>query len=256
LPQYAWYHRAEFFAGPHARRSLDHTAGCSTTSPYPVRRDWWPVPDATGLSTVAGHLMNDAGVLAKANQSLTMSADKDMASGNAFYRLQLQRDGKPLVSGDTVRAADKGGDVVEVVLYGDGTTYRQRWVYVLHLDCLGTAGLVYPTHERPESRPWPTEGDNPDPSTDNAKPQAGRPETIHLPNLSQRNLKLQFNCPCGLETFMMLSTKDPLVNPFGLESKAAARDAGDALNAWGLDRVVVRSVPADTTTAVTKGKQE
>lgn len=46
---------------------------------------------------------------------------------------------------------------------------------------------------------------------------------------------------------MMLSTKDPLANPFGLESRATARDAGDAMQAWGLDKVVVRSVPVDAT---------
>jgi len=245
VPQYAWFHRKEFAAGPHARRSLDHTPGCSTTSPYPVRRDWQPMPDAAGLTTGAGHLMEDAGKLAQANQWLTMSADKDMASGDSFYQLQLQRNGKSLASGDTVLGGDKGGDVVSVVLHGDGSTYKARWVYVLDIDCQGNGTQV----SRAES--YPNEGDNPDSGPDNAKQQAMQPETIPLPSELGAHLKLQFICPCGVETFMMLSTKDPLANPFGLESKAAARDAGDAMQSWGLDRVVVRSVPIDV-----MGKQE
>jgi hypothetical protein len=52
-PAYAWFHKDEFAAGPRAAKTSDHSPGCFTTSPYPIRGDWISTPTADAMLETA-----------------------------------------------------------------------------------------------------------------------------------------------------------------------------------------------------------
>jgi len=227
-PQYAWYHRSEYVAGPVAHDVGGHTAGCSTTSPYPVRSDpWQPVHDEASRMEAAGNLNAAADSLAKVYAWMQMSSTPDMEATVAeFYRLQILRssDHSVVAPGGVIAA----GERVQLVLHTDQPVDSPRWVYVYDIDCHGVVSPMI------QGQSYPNEGDNPDPAA-----QRSSAETIVLdPHPS-------INSPFGLETLLMLSTAKPLADPMVLATKGAT-SRGDAATAWGLDRITFRSVPAQT----------
>jgi hypothetical protein len=227
-PQYAWYHRSEYAAGPVAHDAGGHTAGCSTSSPYPVRSDpWQPVHDEASRMEAAGNLNAAADSLAKVYAWMQMSSTPDMEATVAeFYRLQILRssDHSVVAPGGVIAA----GERVQLVLHTDQPVDSPRWVYVYDIDCHGVVSPMI------QGQSYPNEGDNPDPAA-----QRSSAETIVLdPHPS-------INSPFGLETLLMLSTAKPLADPMVLATKGAT-SRGDAATAWGLDRITFRSVPAQT----------
>ena len=226
-PQYAWYHHSEYAAGPVVHAADGHDAGCSTTSPYPVRSDpWQPVHDEASLTEGARQLNDAADSLAKAYVAMQMSATPDMAaSAGDYYRLQILRylDHSVVGRGGVI----KEGEEVQLVLHTDQPVDGKRWVYVYDITCRGKVSLIV------QGQAYPNEGDNPD--TGAQQPSA---ETIVLIP------KTTISKPFGLETLLMVSSAKPLADPMVLVTKGATSRGGS--NAWGVDRIAYRGVPGQT----------
>jgi len=210
-PQYAWFHRSEYLAGTAA--AGEHSKGCSTTSPYPVRSDWLPIGNAGGLNAAALSLATVHVWMQRSSQA-EMSADVQ-----DFYHLQIQRvsDNSVVAPGALLHA----GEPVQLVLHAAPSVNGARWVYVLDIDCHGNVSTAYPAQDQP-AKSYPDEG--------NAL-------TIVLP------VAPTIGEPFGLETLVLLSSSAELSDPQQLNSKGATT-RGDFT--WGLERVTFRSVPAAT----------
>jgi hypothetical protein len=223
-PQYAWYHSSEYAAGPPVAHAADNpSAGCSTTSSYPVRSDWQPIHDEASRTEGAGNLNDAADSLAKVYVLLQTSPTADMdASVADYYQLQILRSADHSVVG--ADGVIKEGEEVQLVLHTDHPVDGQRFVYVYDITCQGKVSLIV------QGQAYPNEGDNPDSGTQ--KPSA---ETIVL--IPQATI----HTPFGLETLMLLSTAKPLVDPMVLVTKGATSRGGST--AWGVDRVAYRGVP-------------
>jgi hypothetical protein len=125
-----------------------------------------------------------------------------------------------------------------------------RWVYVLDIDCHGTGTLLYPIN-----------------FTENQFPNAGASDRkFVLPH----SLTLRIGPPYGVDTLILLSTSQPLPDPYVLNFEGVAsrgsRGAGTPLQAllsgrssgstrgvegevptdWGLSTLRLRSMPKET----------
>ena len=198
-PAWAWYHKAEFLKGPPEANAPKHSPGCSATSNYPVRTDWVAIGDAASLADAGDRLNEHASRLAKLAGWLRLPSSPD-SSGDEFYRLAFQRvdDSNPLSQGQAV----KQGDRVKLLLTSSSRVLEKRWVYVLDIDCRGNGNLLYPQHY--------SENRFPNDATDQ--------RSIALPG----GPTLKVGEPFGLDTILLISTDEPLADPYSLNFKGVS----------------------------------
>jgi hypothetical protein len=138
-------------------------------------------------------------------------------------------------------------DRLQLELKAEAPVTERRWVYVLDIDCHGKGSLLYP-RDLAENQ-FPSDAD-----TGLAFVLPGAPT-------------LRIGPPYGVDTLVMLSTAQPLPDPYALEFEGVATRGGvdpsplDRLltdtsrgmrgepaaipTDWGLDLTTLRSVPKD-----------
>lgn len=244
-PAYAWFHKTEFDAGPHSNAETNHSPGCSSTSQYPVRSDWVSFTGAARLVEGAGALNKFASLLAKVHGWLQLADNPVGASAAGYYGLAMVH-----ASDQTLLPADQPArqdDRLQLELKAEAPVTERRWVYVLDIDCHGKGSLLYP-RDLAENQ-FPSDAD-----TGLAFVLPGAPT-------------LRIGPPYGVDTLVMLSTAQPLPDPYALEFEGVATRGGvdpsplDRLltdtsrgmrgepaaipTDWGLDLTTLRSVPKD-----------
>jgi hypothetical protein len=238
-PAYAWFHKSEFAAGPRPTSAVkDHSPGCSTDSPYPVRTDWTALGDASQPDTLTRKLNDYASRLGKVHGWLTLQDSANGESAETFYKLAL------------VHASDGGtfpqdlpahpGDKLQMLLQSDDRVVGARWVYVLDISCNGKGTLLYPIN-----------------FAENEFPKAGTSDRkFVLPH----SLTLKVGPPYGVDTLIMLSTAQPLPDPSSLSFEGVATRGANAAgsplqrllnNASSSTRGFVEPVPTDWGITVT-----
>ena len=166
------------------------------------------------------------------------------ASADSYYTLAIVHasDRSPLPSDQPARE----DDVLQLELKSAAPVTMRRWVYVLDIDCRGKGTLMYPL-DMAENQ-FPSDADS------------GR-EFVLPGSLAQR-----VGPPFGLDTLVMLSTAQPLPDPYALEfegvatrggasdpsplgrlltntSRATRGVPGPVPTDWGIDLTTLRSVP-------------
>jgi hypothetical protein len=202
-PAYAWYHKSELAAGPPSSNAPPHTPGCSTTSQYPVRSDW--VFLGAGLDDASDKLNNYALRLAKVRGWLELANNPTDDSVSEYYSLALVPAQNATPAGDTALADGQlthQGDQFKLALTSTDRITDSRWVYVLDIDCQGRGQLLYPRNY--SENQFPNKGDE---ERQFLLPGAG-PMTISK--------------PYGVDTLILLSTKQPLPDPFALDFDGVA----------------------------------
>jgi hypothetical protein len=199
-PAYAWFHKSEFDAGPQASPANDHSAGCSATSPYPVRTDWTALADSTQIEAVGNKLNEYALRLGKVHGWINLSDSANGEAAASYYKLTMVR-----ASDETALPADQPaqqGDRMKMALQSDNPVTDPRWVYVLDIDCHGKGTLLYPINY-----------------SENRFPNAGVTEKkFVLPH----SLTLRIGPPYGVDTLILLSTAQPLPDPSALNFEGVA----------------------------------
>jgi hypothetical protein len=245
-PAYAWFHKSEFAAGPRANLKKDHSPGCSSDSPYPVRTDWTLLDDAAQGEALIKKLNDYAQRLGKVHGWLTLQDSANGEAAGGYYSLALVHasDGSSLPQD---LPAQKG-DRIQMMLQSEDRVVDPRWVYVLDISCNGAGSLLYPIN-----------------FAENQFPNAGaNDKKFVLPH----SLTLRVGPPYGVDTLIMLSTAQPLPDPSALSFEGVAtRGAGGAasplqklLNGassstrgfaepiptdWGITVTTLRSVPGN-----------
>ncbi len=142
------------------------------------------------------------------------------------------------------------GDQLKMTLQSTDRIIDRRWVYVLDIDCHGQGTVLYP-HNYAENQ-FPNDADN------------GR--QIILPGAPT----LRIGPPYGVDTLILLSTAQPLPDPYALNFEGVATRgargvasplenllnqtsggtrgfSGEVPTNWGIGLTTVHSVPKDTT---------
>ena len=199
-PAYAWYHKSELAAGPPSPTAPTHSPGCSATSQYPVRTDWVSVDNADAIDAAGARLNNYASLLAKVHGWLQLANSPADASPDDYYSLALipSTGVSPLPAG---QAAQKG-DLLKMALASSSRIIDKRWVYVLDIDCHGRGSVLYP-RDYSENQ-FPNDADN------------GR--QFFLPGAPI----LRIGPPYGVDTLILLSTEQPLADPYVLNFEGVA----------------------------------
>jgi hypothetical protein len=199
-PAYAWYHKSELAAGPPSPNAPSHSPGCSATSQYPVRTDWVPVSNADAIDPASSKLSNYASLLAKVHGWLQLANSPADASPDDFYSLALipSAGASPLA---TDKAAQQG-DLLKMALTSSDRIIDKRWVYILDIDCHGQGSVLYP-RDYSENQ-FPNDADN------------GR--QFFLPGAPV----LRIGPPYGVDTLILLSTEQPLADPYALNFEGVA----------------------------------
>jgi hypothetical protein len=243
---YAWFNRPEFDSGPRAETTKDHSPGCSATSQYPVRSNWVPLSGPDGDERVATELNRYALLLAKVHGWIELADSPTGASAAQYYSLAMVRtqDQTALTSGPAQQ-----GDELVMTLKANSPVTERRWVYVLDIDCHAKGSLLYP-RDLSENQ-FPSDADN------------------GLQFVLPGSTTLRIGPPYGIDTMVMLSTAQPLPNPYALEFEGVATRGDSAggsplatllTNAsrgtrgtpgpvptdWGIDLLTLHSVPKDT----------
>jgi len=249
-PEYAWLNKPEFDAGPRAQ-SKDHSPGCSATSQYPVRSNWvgFHKSEANrteGNEEVAAKLNRYAALLAKVHGWIQLADSPAGVSAAHYYSLAMVRamDQSVLPAGQPAAQDEE----LLMALKTDTPVTERRWVYVLDIDCHGSGSLLYP-RDFAENQ-FPSDAD--------------RGLEFALPGAPV----LRIGPPYGVDTLVMLSTAQPLPDPYALEFEGVAT-RGDASGGsplarlladtsrgtrgapgviptdWGIELTTLRSVPKD-----------
>jgi hypothetical protein len=142
------------------------------------------------------------------------------------------------------------GDLLKMALQSSDRVVEKRWVYVLDIDCHGKGTLLYPGNYAENQ--FPNAADN------------GR--RFLLPGAPA----LRIGPPYGVDTLILLSTSQPLPDPYMLNFEGVAsrgtRGSGSPLERllnqtsggtrgfsgeiptnWGIGLITIRSSPRDTT---------
>jgi hypothetical protein len=240
-PAWAWFHKNELAAGPPSPNAAPHSPGCSTSSQYPVRSDWIAMSDASAIDQGAASLNRYASLLAKVHGWLEMANSPADASHAAWYSLAMIPS-----SGEALTAAKPlhQGDLLKMGLQARGDVSEKRWVYVLDIDCHGQGTVLYPRGN--SGNQFPNESD------------IGK--QFLLPGAPT----LRIGPPFGVDTFILLSTAQPLSDPFVLNFEGVSRsrgaqspleqllgntssgtrgDPGHVPTNWGVGLTTIRSVP-------------
>jgi hypothetical protein len=203
-PSWAWIHREEFQKGP-PPEDTSVSPGCSATSHYPVRSDWVLLADPSVLSDAATQLNRLSARLSKLNGWLHLPSSP--GGGDAdYFGLAVERGaGQQLLEPtDSVSPADQP----RLVLVSSSRVTEKRWVYVLDVDCRGKGQLLYPGNY-----------------TENEFPKNGIDQRrIELPGGPAINV----GAPFGLDTLFLISTTDPLPEPWRLEFEGVATRGGES----------------------------
>jgi len=247
-PAYAWFHKNELAAGPPKSIATDHSPGCSATSQYPVRTDW--VTMAGGMNQAGTTLSEFASLLAKVHGWLELADSPADASTATYYTLAVlpaKGSDAPIGVEQTGQAVTEN-DLVKLALRSDERVIEKRWVYILDIDCHGKGTLVYPLDY-----------------TENQFPSAaGNGRQFDLPGASAQRV----GPPYGIDTMILLSTAQPLPDPYALNFEGVARggergfvspqqnllnnassgtrgSSGEIPTNWGISLMTVRSIPRD-----------
>lgn len=199
-PAYAWYHKSELAAGPPAPNAPPHSPGCSATSQYPVRTDWVSIGSAAAINPAGTKLNHYASLLAKVNGWLQLANSPADASPDEYYSLALipSTGTSPLPADQAARQ----GDLLKMALASSDRIIDRRWVYVLDIDCHGQGTVLYP-RDYSENQ-FPNDADS------------GR--QFFLPGAPV----LRIGPPYGVDTLVLLSTEQPLADPFVLNFEGVA----------------------------------
>jgi Caspase domain len=203
-PGYTWFHKNEFAAGPRATATSDHSPGCSTTSPYPVRSEWIAVGGATAPDTAAQTLGMYSQRLAKVHGWLQLSNNAVAgASESSYYKLALvpMTNTTALDPGNPVHESDR----MRLALQSSGPVKDPRWVYIMDIDCHGKGSLIYPQNH--SENLYPGEGDQ------------------DLQVILRHASPLVVGPPYGVDTMILLTTAQPLPDPSALNFEGVARGA-------------------------------
>ena len=203
-PAWAWLHKNELASGPPGPNAAPHSPGCSPASQYPVRSQWVAIPDAGAIQQGAATLNRYASLLAKVHGWLELANSSPDASHAAYYTLALTpaSGGAPIAS-DTLTHQD---DLLRLGLQAGGNVSEKRWVYILDIDCHGHGTLLYP-HGNSDNQ-FPNESDT--------------PGQFVLPGAPT----LRIGPPFGVDTLVMLSTAQPLSDPYMLNFEGVAQNRG------------------------------
>jgi hypothetical protein len=212
-----------------------------------VRSDWVVIADASVLDGGSAKLNKFAGLLAKVHGWLKLADSPADASTADYYALAMVHasDESPLTAEQPARQ----GEVLKVALHSDERVIEKRWVYILDIDCHGKGSLLYPL-DYAENQ-FPRAADN------------GR--QFVLPGART----LRIGPPYGVDTLIMLTTAQPLPDPYALNfegvstrgaramespleklltsTSAGTRGlAGEVPTNWGISLTTLRSIPKDT----------
>ncbi len=243
-PAYAWYHKSELAAGPPLPNAPAHSPGCSATSQYPVRTDWVPIGGAAAIDAASAKLNHYSSLLAKVHGWLELANSPADASSDEYYALALipSTSTSPLPANQAARQ----GDQLKMALASSDRIIDKRWVYVLDIDCHGQGSVLYP-RDYSENQ-FPNDADN------------GR--QFFLPGAPV----LRIGPPYGVDTLIMLSTAQPLADPYVLNFEGVASRgsrgvasplekllnqtsggtrgfSGEVPTNWGIGLMTVHSVP-------------
>jgi hypothetical protein len=254
-PAYAWFHKKEMAAGPPASVAHDHSPGCSSTSQYPVRSDWVDMTGLADLDEGVTSLGKFASLLAKVHGWLDLaSSPADASTGNYYTLTMVPATGAvPAAAGQATQPGQPGspvrqGDQLKMALQSTDRVIERRWVYVLDIDCHGKGSLVYPL-DYAENQ-FPNDADN------------GR--QFVLPGART----LRVGPPYGVDTLILLSTAQPLPDPYALNFEGVATRgtrgvesplekllantssgtrgfSGEVPTNWGIALTTMRSVPKE-----------
>jgi hypothetical protein len=197
---YAWYHKSELAAGPPLPNAPPHSPGCSATSQYPVRTDWVPLGGTLSIDAAGAKLNHYSSLLAKVHGWLDLANSPADASTDEFYTLALLPSNAtaPLPANQTTHE----GDQLKMALASEDRIVDHRWVYVLDIDCHGQGTVLYP-RDYSENQ-FPNDAEN------------GR--QFILPGAPV----LRIGPPYGVDTLIMLSTEQPLADPYVLNFEGVA----------------------------------
>jgi hypothetical protein len=198
-PAWAWYHKAEFEKGPPDANAPRHSPGCSSKSNYPVRTDWVSIADPASLPDAAGKLNDYAARLAKLAGWLRLPSSPG-SSDDDYYHLGFMRETDQTLLGEGQSVQQ--GDRLKLVLTSSSRVLEKRWVYILDIDCHGQGNLLYPLNY----------SENRFPNDANDQRQ------IVLPG----GPTLKVGAPFGLDTSLLVSTSEPLSDPYSLNFKGVA----------------------------------
>ena len=200
-PAYAWYHKSELAAGPPSSTAPPHSPGCSATSQYPVRSDWVPIADTDAIDAGSTKLNNYSSLLAKVHGWIELANNPTDASSDDYFSLALipSTGTTPLATSDQ---PVHQGDSLKMALSSSSRVIERRWVYVLDIDCHGQGKVLYP-HNYAENQ-FPNDADT------------GR--QIILPGAPT----LRIGPPYGVDTLVLLSTAQPLPDPYALNFEGVA----------------------------------
>src|SRR5208337_4024643 len=204
-PAYAWYHKSELAAGPPSPDAPAHSPGCSATSQYPVRSDWVFAGPGADLDDISEKLNKYALRLAKVRGWIELANNPTDASMFEYYSLALIPSANEKLVSDTPLADDQlthEGDEFRLALTSSSRIRNPRWVYVLDIDCHGTGQLLYPGNYT--GNQFPNKGD----------------EDRQFPLPGARAVKI--GEPYGVDTLILLSTEQPLPDPFALNFEGVA----------------------------------
>ena len=247
-PAYAWFYKSELVAGPPVLDRDGHSAGCSSTSQYPVRSDWITLGNANVFDQSAASLNNFASRLAKVHSWLKLADSPADASTANYYSLALFP-----ASGETPISTDgplRQGDLVRLALQSSSRVIEKRWVYILDIDCHGKGTVLYPGNY--SENQFPNEADN--------------ARQFVLPGART----LRIGPPYGVDTLILLSTAQPLPDPSILNFEGVASHGTRGIDSplarllsetsggtrglssevptnWGIAVTTIRSIPGDAT---------
>jgi hypothetical protein len=245
-PAYAWFDKRVLDAGPRAR-TTDHSPGCSATSQYPVRSEWMALHDPGAIEDVSGALNRYASLLAKVHGWIQLADNPTGAAATNYYGLEvLHVPDAAVIAGDQTAKED---DELQIALKSAAPVTERRWVYVLDIDCHGKGSLMYP-RDLTENQ-FPSDADN------------------GLQFALRGAPTFRVGPPFGVDTLVMLSTEQPLPDPYALEFEGVATRGTPASGSpldqllnntsrgmrgapapvptnWGLDLLMLHSVPKDS----------
>ncbi|MFZ0338193.1 MAG: caspase family protein [Terracidiphilus sp.] len=204
-PAYAWYHKSALAAGPPSPDTPAHSPGCSTSSPYPVRSNWVFAGAGADLDDAGDKLNKYALRLAKVRGWIELANNPTDASMFEYYSLALLPSANDTPVSDTPLADNQlthQGDEFRLALTSTDRIRSPRWVYVLDIDCHGAGQLLYPGNYT--SNQFPNKGD----------------EDLQFPLPGARGVKI--GEPYGVDTLILLSTEQPLPDPFALNFEGVA----------------------------------
>jgi hypothetical protein len=246
-PAYAWFHKTELAAGPPKSVTQDHSPGCSATSQYPVRSDWLDLTGLADLNDTVTSLSKYASLLSKVHGWLELANNPADDSAGDYYTLAMVPTAGAAPAGTSGAPAHQG-DQLKMALQSTDRVIERRWVYVLDIDCHGKGSLLYPLGYAENQ--FPNDADN------------GR--QFLLPGART----LRIGPPYGVDTLILLSTAQPLPDPYALNFEGVATRgsrgadspleqllsntsggtrgfSGEVPTTWGIALTTMRSIPKD-----------